>query len=76
MSCRVFGREVEEAFLAEIIKRAHKEGVKNITIAFAESEKNAPAKTFVTKHFGVGEKDVVASPYTPSWIKTMLASRT
>ena len=72
MSCRVFGRDVEEAFLAEIIKRAHQEGVKTITIAFAESEKNAPAKEFVNKHFSSTHKVVVPSPYQPKWVQTKL----
>lgn len=72
MSCRVFGRDVEEAFLSEIIKRAYTEGIKKITIAFSESEKNAPAKEFVLKHFSAGHKDVSVSPYQPQWIQTTL----
>lgn len=72
MSCRVFGRDVEEAFLGEIIKCAYKEGVKNITITFAESEKNAPAKEFVSKHFKEGYKKVEEKPHQPAWIITTL----
>ncbi len=72
MSCRVFGRDVEEAFLGEIIKRAHKEGAKQITIAFAESEKNAPAKEFVTKHFKEGYLHVKEHPSQPAWVTTKL----
>jgi FkbH-like protein len=68
MSCRVFGRDVEEVFLGEIIKRAHKEGAKRVTIAFAESEKNAPAKEFVSKHFKEGYVEVKENPSQPAWV--------
>lgn len=72
LSCRVFGREIEEAFLAEIVKRAHKEGAKKITIAFVETEKNKPAKDFVEKNFKNREKEVTAEIKSPYWVKVII----
>jgi FkbH-like protein len=58
MSCRVFGRDVEEAFLAMLMKKAYEEGVTSISISFAETEKNIPAKEFIDKHFVGFRKEV------------------
>lgn len=69
MSCRVFGREVEDAFLSEIIKQAHKEGALEITIDYTESDKNLPAKEFIQKNFTNRRLHVTLSPYQPSWIR-------
>lgn len=69
MSCRVFGREVEAAFMGIILKRAAEEGAKQITIAFEETPKNAPAREFVEKHFKGGKCAIPKTPYIPSWIK-------
>ncbi len=57
MSCRVFGRNVEDAFLSYIKKEAMKDGAKKIEILFEDSPKNTPAKEFVEKNF----KNKVAS---------------
>lgn len=70
MSCRVFGREVEEAFFGTISKRAAEEGIKRMTIALEETPKNVPAREFVEKHFKDGKCVVPKTPYIPSWIKT------
>ena len=70
MSCRVFGRNVENAFLGEIIGRGIVQGIKKISIAFEETPKNAPAKEFVTEHFNQGEHNMNKKPYIPPWIKT------
>jgi FkbH-like protein len=51
MSCRVFGRGVEDAFFSHILQEAQKENISTITIAYKESEKNIPAKEFINKHF-------------------------
>lgn len=72
MSCRVFGREVEEAFMGMILKRATEERVKRMTIAFEETPKNAPAREFVLKHFNQGEYNISKTPYIPYWIKTTI----
>ena len=69
MSCRVFGHEVEEAFVGTILKRAAEENIKRITIASEETPKNTPAREFIAKHFNNGERDVPETPYMPSWIK-------
>lgn len=71
MSCRVFGREVEEAFFGAICKRAEHYGVKEISIVFKESEKNAPAYEFVKKHFGESGKFIKVKSHTPKWIKVI-----
>jgi FkbH-like protein len=69
MSCRVFGRNIEEAFLGEIIKRACEYDAQEITISFEESDKNAPAKEFVNKYFEKGFKVVNQNINHPEWIK-------
>jgi len=68
MSCRVFGRGAEEAFLAAICERARGAGVKEISVSFSESPKNAPAKAFVEKHFPGGTCIIKQSPAAPDWI--------
>ncbi len=67
MSCRVLGRNVEEAFLAFIARRARAAGAERLTIAFAETPKNMPAKAFVGAHFAEGFCALDA-PAVPSWI--------
>lgn len=69
MSCRVFGRAVEDAFMGVILRRAAKEGAKKITISYRETEKNVPARDFVMEHFEEGVRDVPGEPYSPSWIR-------
>lgn len=69
MSCRVFGKGVEEAFFATIVKQAKDEGVELITIEEEETEKNLPAREFIKKHF-VGYKYTVNDyPVFPDWVK-------
>ncbi|MEK7608033.1 MAG: HAD-IIIC family phosphatase [Patescibacteria group bacterium] len=70
MSCRVFGREVEDAFMAFILKRARESGAIRVTIAFEPTEKNVPAKEFVEKHFPGKTREVPKNPYHPGWIRT------
>lgn len=76
MSCRVFGRDVEAAFLAEITKRAYERGAKRMTISFSSSEKNAPAKEFVDRHFKEGYMSVAENTPTPAWITSRIATST
>lgn len=67
LSCRVIGRGVEEAFVASIARRAESEGVSEIGIVFAPTEKNAPAKEFADKYFRnttINVRDI----QIPSWI--------
>ncbi len=68
MSCRVFGRGVEDALLNYIALRARKAGVKKITIAFTETAKNIPARDFIAKYFKHGSMDVAQAPAIPSWL--------
>jgi FkbH-like protein/FkbM family methyltransferase len=52
LSCRVLGKGVEYDILAEVGKRAQKEGKRSVEIRFIPSEKNAPALEFL-KSIGV-----------------------
>lgn len=70
MSCRVFGRNVEDAFTETIVKQALRQGAKQVTIAFEETPKNIPAREFVSKYSD--KKDginILKMPCAPSWIK-------
>ncbi len=69
MSCRVFGRGVEDAFLAEIMKKAHIGRAALLSIAFAETEKNAPAKAFIDNNFINNTVMIPEHIPSPSWIK-------
>jgi FkbH-like protein len=51
MSCRVFGRGVEDALFCRILEDAKKAGAKEVTISYQESEKNIPAKEFIDANF-------------------------
>jgi FkbH-like protein len=68
MSCRVFGRGVEEAFLAELSQKAYTLGIEEISIAYKETEKNAPIKEFIDIHWGTGEVANLQTIIKPSWI--------
>lgn len=70
MSCRIFGRSVEEAFLAFIAGRAGVAGAERLTLAFAETPKNIPAREFANKYFPAGEYDIGTPFVTPVWIST------
>lgn len=71
MSCRVFGREVEEAFLSAILARAKDSGANRLTIESEETPKNAPVREFIAKHFLRGALDIPVVPYRPTWIKIL-----
>jgi FkbH-like protein len=68
MSCRVFGRGVEDAFLSYLIQKAHKEGVTKITIESEETEKNVPAREFIQKHFINNERGADLPLNAPEWV--------
>jgi len=70
MSCRVFGRGVEDAFLAFLAGHAAQAGVQTITIAYAETPKNIPAKEFIEKYFKRQELAAADAPESPVWIRT------
>lgn len=69
MSCRVFGRNVEDAFISKLLEEAKKEGVKKITIDSEETEKNLPAREFIQKYFTNGSRDVSKQVTSPKWVK-------
>ena len=47
LSCRVLGRGVEHAMLADLARRAVREGKHFVELVFRESGKNAPAREFL-----------------------------
>ena len=49
LSCRVIGREVEQAMMSHIIEKAKKEGLKRIIAEFISTKKNSPASDFLEK---------------------------
>jgi FkbH-like protein len=67
MSCRVLGRGIEEAFMHAIGSAAENEGAETITLTFVETEKNAPARTFVERVFAGGALSPSATELPP-WI--------
>lgn len=69
MSCRVFGRGVEDAFFSYIVEDAKKEGVTTVTISYKESEKNIPAKEFIDRYFNKYSYQVIDGRISPYWIK-------
>jgi len=70
MSCRVFGRAVEEAFLAYIAERARSSGAERLSIAFVETPKNLPAREFVDTYFAQRMRELNETSTAPSWIAT------
>ncbi len=49
LSCRVIGREVEQAMMSCIVDKAKKEGLKRIIAEFISTKKNSPASDFLEK---------------------------
>jgi FkbH-like protein len=71
MSCRVFGRGAEDAFLAAISEKALQEGVHSLTISFKDSPKNAPAREFVERRFPAGTYSIPRTVHGPEWIEIL-----
>jgi FkbH-like protein len=69
MSCRVFGREVEDAFFSAIAEHAKAAGANKVTIGIEESAKNLPAREFVKKYFKDGAYAIGQKSSAPAWIK-------
>ena len=55
LSCRVLGRGVEHAVLADLGRRAVADGKRYVELAYRPTEKNAPAREFLTS---IGERNV------------------
>lgn len=68
MSCRVIGRGIEQAFVAEIARRARDAGAERLGITFEPSEKNEPARKFVDDLFGPERGIVAERVRQPDWI--------
>lgn len=69
MSCRVFGRKAEDAFLATIVDQAKKDGIDVITIDIDVTEKNLPAREFVNRYFSEGRIKTKSTLINPAWVK-------
>lgn len=69
LSCRVIGRGIEDAFVAEIAARAREAGAKKIGIQFEKTKKNAPAEEFVIKSFGKEHLVDTEKIHRPSWVQ-------
>lgn len=52
MSCRILGRDVENALVSIICERAKHAGIKKLIFDFTQTEKNIPAKKFLDEHVG------------------------
>ncbi len=50
MSCRVFGRDIEKAFLAYLLEEATTAGATSLTIESEETPKNLPAREFINTY--------------------------
>jgi FkbH-like protein len=55
MSCRVMGRNVEHAFLAEVLKFLKEKGFSSVSASFIKTAKNAPAEAFLAEVGGIRE---------------------
>jgi FkbH-like protein len=51
MSCRVFGKGVEDAFFCALVEDAKKAKVETLAILYQQSDKNIPAQEFIARHF-------------------------
>ena len=69
MSCRVFGRGVEDAFLGVIARRAFEGKAGKITIALNPTVKNEPVRRFIDRHFDKLERQTAKLLEAPPWIK-------
>lgn len=69
MSCRVFGRGVEHAFVGTIAKHARTAGAARLQVEIEETQKNAPAREFVSEFFTNNVRDLTEEITTPSWIQ-------
>ncbi len=83
MSCRVIGRDVERAFMGELLRDLGRRGVRRVLGEYIPTPKNAMVRDFysscgfeqtgageggTTWLFPVGVNDLPVSPYvTPSW---------
>ncbi len=68
MSCRVFGRGVEDAFLSVLQNKAKHEGVTTIKIISEVIEKNLPAREFIDRNFTENERKTKDSLTAPQWV--------
>lgn len=65
MSCRAFGRGIEDAFLARLETRAREAGANRLTLQLRETQKNLPACDFAARLFPNGFRTLSAQPASP-----------
>jgi FkbH-like protein/FkbM family methyltransferase len=63
LSCRVLGRGVEHAMIADLARRALADGQRRVDIAFRATERNAPARRFL-ESLGGGPPPDPGAPWT------------
>ncbi len=71
MSCRVIGRDIEDAFISEIAMRAVLFGAPKLSIVLEPSEKNGPARNFVERVFGSSRSTSPTTIGRSKWISVV-----
>lgn len=70
MSCRVLGRNVEDAFLSEVARRGCATGAKELIVDFVETSKNIPAAEFLSRVIPLRRVNTDALA-APSWVRIL-----
>jgi FkbH-like protein len=69
MSCRVFGRGVEHAFVGVIAAHAKSAGAHLLRVEVEETAKNTPAREFVAEYFVGATRELTEESKIPAWIQ-------
>lgn len=79
LSCRVLGRGIESAFLSGVLLNMEAAGMKSVQAEFVPSERNSPAKDFLSRNGFLLERDhwrrslAGANALCPAWISLELS---
>lgn len=68
ISCRVFGKNVEDTFLSYLLENAKNEGVDTIVINEEETPKNVPAREFIKEYFVDKKRKTEDSLKPKKWV--------
>lgn len=68
MSCRALGRGIEEAFFEAVMQAARGAGAREVSVAFAAAERNAPARTFLDAYAPSLMRETSAPSIMPAWV--------
>ena len=76
MSCRILSRGADDALIGMIARLAATAGASGITIAYTQTEKNIPARTFLDRVFDEKLSIDLTAVYVqiPSWFTTHLTT--